>query len=294
MATPKRNISRRVRFSYVTSTISMMLVLFLLGAVGIIMAHLFSTTTQMRESVTMIVELKDGLSEAEREAVANSLAESDMVAELKYVSKEDKLNDEEFKRTFAVDISGLLNNNPLPDSYDVVLSEMSADGVALEKFAEEARQIEGVSYVTYPQNLVEELHSTLDVLQIVMLVFGGALLLVSLVLLNNTIRLAVYSHRELINTLKAVGATKWFIMRPFVGRSALQGALAGIFASALLVGALYALDYTLPGVGVLPKWVELGVLSAGLTLLGVVVAVVSTLPVVSRFVNMKSNKIHIF
>ena len=294
MAAQRRNISRRVRFSYATSTVSMTLVLFLLGSIGFIMANLFLTTKRMRESATMIVELKDGLSEAEREAVANSLAESDMVAELKYVSKEDKLNDEEFKRTFAVDISGLLNNNPLPDSYDVVLSEISADGVALEKFAEEARKIEGVSYVTYPQNLVEELHSTLDVLQIVMLVFGGALLLVSLVLLNNTIRLAVYSHRELINTLKAVGATKWFIMRPFVGRSALQGALAGIFASALLVGALYALDYTLPGVGVLPKWVELGVLSAGLTLLGVVVAVVCTLPVVSRFVNMKSNKIHIF
>ncbi len=271
----------------------MTLVLFLLGAVGVIMAHIFATTTNMRESVTMIVELKDGISEEERTAIAEQLAESDLVAELKFVSKEDKLNDEEFKRTFAVDIEGLLNSNPLPDSYDVVLSERSADKEALAAFADEARRIEGVSYVTYPQNLVEELHSTLDVLQIVVLLFGGALLLVSLILLNNTVRLAVYSQREMINTLKAVGATKWFIMQPFVSRSALQGALAGIFASALLLGALYALDYTLQGIGVLPKWEEIGVLAAALTLLGVVVAVLSTLPVVSRFVNMKSNKIHI-
>lgn len=293
-ATPKRNISRRVRFSYITSTISITLVLFLLGAIGFVMANIFKTSSQMRESVTMIVELKDGLSEEEKNAIANRLGESDMVAKVKQVTKEEKLNDEEFKRIFAVDIDGLLGENPLPDSYDITLSELSADSVALEKFAEEARQIEGVSYVSYPQNLVEELHSTLDIMQIILLVFGGALLLVSLVLLNNTIRLAIYSQREMINTLKAVGATKWFIMRPFIGRSALQGTLAGIFASALLVGALYGLDYALPEIGVLPNWMEMGIMAAIIITLGVVVAVLSTLPVVSRFVNMKSNKIHIF
>ena len=294
MATAKRNISRRVRFSYVTSTVSMTLVLFLLGAIGFIMANLFTTTKRMRESVTMIVELKESLSEAERDSVAVRLAESDMVASLKFVSKEEKLADEEFKRVFAVDIEGILGENPLPDSYDVTLSALSSNKEGLERFADEARKIEGVAHVTYPQNFIEEMHSSLDVMQFIMVVFGGALLIVSFVLLNNTVRLAVYSQRELINTLKAVGATKWFIIRPFVGRSALQGFLAGIIASLLLGGALYALDYVVPGLGAFPRWEEAGFFAGVITSLGVVVAVICTLPVVNRFVNMKSNKIYLY
>lgn len=294
MATTKRNISHRVRFSYATSTVSMTLVLFLLGAIGFIMTNLFTATHRMRESVTMIVELKDNLSEAERDTVAVRLAESEMVASLKFVSKEEKLADEEFKHVFAVDIKGLLGENPLPDSYDVTLSSLSSDKAGLEKFVEEARKIEGVSYVTYPQSFIEEMHSTLDIMQFIMIVFGGALLVVSFVLLNNTVRLAVYSQRELINTLKAVGATKWFIMRPFVGRSALQGLLAGIIASLLLGGALYALDHFVPGIGIFPKWTEAGIFAGAIVGVGVVVAVICTMPVVNRFVNMKGNKIYLY
>ncbi|MBO4936141.1 MAG: permease-like cell division protein FtsX [Alistipes sp.] len=294
MAAAKRDFSRRVRFSYATSTISMTLVLFLLGSIGYIMANLFSTTKRMRESVTMIVELKDGLTEAERDTVAVRLAESDMVASLKFVSKEEKANDEEFKRVFDVDIKGVLGENPLPDSYDVTLSALSSDKAQLEAFAEEARKVEGVSFVTYPESFVEEMHSTLDAMQLIMLVFGGALLVVSFVLLNNTVRLAVYSQRELINTLKAVGATKWFIMRPFVRRSALQGFLAGVLAALLLGGALFGLDYVVPGIGIFPRWEEGAFIAAVMVTLGVLVAVICTLPVVNRFVNMKSNKIYLY
>ena len=258
------------------------------------MANIFSTTKRMRESVTMIVELKDGLSEAERDTVAIRLAKSDMVASLKFVSKEEKAADEEFKRVFNVDIGGILGENPLPDTYDVTLSALSSDKEQLEKFAQNARQIEGVDFVSYPQSLVEDMHATLDVMQFIMVVFGGALLVVSFVLLNNTVRLAVYSQRELINTLKAVGATKWFIMRPFVRRSALQGFLSGILAAVLLGGALYALDYVVPSIGFFPKWEEAGVFAALMVAVGVVVAVVCTLPVVNRFVNMKSNKIYLY
>ncbi len=294
MAAQRRNISRRVRFSYATSTISMTLVLFLLGAIGIIMANIFTTTKRMRESVTMIVELKDNLSEAERDTVAVRLAESDMVASLKFVSKEEKAEDEEFKRVFNVDIKGILGENPLPDSYDVTLSALSSDKAQLELFAEEARKIDGVSFVTYPQSFIEEMHSTLDILQFIMIVFGGALLVVSFVLLNNTVRMAVYSQRELINTLKVVGATKWFIMRPFVRRSALQGFLAGIIAATLLGGTLYGLDYVVPGIGIFPKWEEAGFIAATMVIVGIAVAVLCTLPVVNRFVNMKSNKIYLY
>ena len=294
MAAVQRNFLRRVRFSYATSTVSITLVLFLLGAIGYVMANLFTTTKRMRESVTMIVELRDNLSEAERDTVAVRLAESDMVASLRFISKDEKMADEEFRRVFNVDIKGILDENPLPDTYDVTLSALSSDQELLEQFAEEARKIDGVEFVTYPQSFIEEMHSTLDILQFIMVIFGGALLVVAVILLNNTIRLAVYSQRELINTLKAVGATKWFIMRPFVGRSALQGFISGILALLLLGGTLYTLDHIMPGLGIFPRWEVLGFWAGAIILTGVVVAVICTLPVVSRFVNMKSNKIHLY
>ena len=290
----RKNISRKVRFFYATSTISMALVLFLLGAVGYAVVNLFSTTKHMRESVTMIVELKDNLSEAKRDTVAVRLAESDMVASIKFVSKVEKMEDKEFQRVFNVDIKGILGENPLPDSYDVTLSALSSDKELLEQFAEEAKKIEGVEYVTYPQTFIEEMHTTLDALQLVMFIFGGALLVVAVLLLNNTIRLTVYSQRELINTLKAVGATKWFIMRPFVGKSALQGFVAGILATLMLGGALYVIDYVAEGFGLFPRRETLGVFAAAMVVTGIVVAVFCTLPIVNRFVNMRSNKIHLY
>lgn len=293
MAAAQKNVSRRVRFSYFTSTISIALVLFLLGAIGLVMVNIFNASEGMREKVTMIVELKENISEDINNEVADLLSENKLVSSVTYVSKEEKLDDAEFRRAFDVDIEGILDENPLPNSYDVVLSAMAADSTALETFAEEIRALNGVDRVTYPQELIKEMHSTLDILNLAMAILGGVLLVIAFILLNNTIRLAVYSHREMINTLKAVGATKWFIMKPFIGRSALQGIVAGILASALLVGALYGFDHFIPGLGIIPTLEELGKIAGVMTALGVVVAVICTLPIVSRFVNMKSNKIHL-
>ena len=294
MASVQRNVSPKVRRSYIISTISMALVLLLLGSVGYIMTNIFATTQRIRESVTMIVELKDGLSEAERDSVAVRLAESEMVASLKFVSKEDKLEDEAFRKAFALDVKGALGENPLPDSFDVTLSTLSSDKASLEAFAEEARKVEGVSFVSYPEILLEEMHSALDVMQIIMLVVGAALLFVSLVLLNNTVRMAIFSERELINTLKAVGATRWFIVRPFLRRGALQGLVAGVVAALLMGGALYAIDHSFPELGIMSQLELIGFVGAAMVVCGIVVAVLFTLPVVMKFVNMRSNKIHLY
>lgn len=293
MATPKMGRGRSIRFSYATTIISMTFVLFLLGAIGFVMANIFTTTKHFRESVTMIVELNDGLTEEDCTLIADRIIGNKLVKSIKFVSKEEKVEDEEFKRTFDVDIKGILGENPLSDSFDVTLSEFSADKASLDEFTEEVRAIEGVSFVSYPERLVEEMHSTLDILQLVLALFGVVLLVVSFILLNNIIRLAVYAQREMINTLKAVGATKWFIMRPFILKSALQGLLAGIFATLLLVAALYGLDKVASDAGLLMevKWVAN--LAVGVVSMGIIVAVLCTIAVVNRFVNMKSNKIHI-
>ena len=294
MAAETNKFVYRVRNAYVVSTISIALLLFLLGGVGYMLVNILSTTTKMREGVTMIVELKESLSESERNAVAERLAESDMVVALKYISKDEKLNDEEFRRTFAVDVKAALGENPLPDSFDVTLSALSSDEEALAAFVEEASKIEGVTHVSYPKMFLGVMHSALDVMQLIVLIVGGALLLVSLLLVGNTVRLAVYSERELINVLKAVGATRWFIVKPFLVKSLLQGVIAGVVATILLVLALYGVDYALPDLGIASQIELIAIIAGIMVAVGVVIAVVATLIIVNRFVSMKTNKIHLY
>ena len=294
MAAKANRLVYRVRNAYIVSTISIALLLFLLGGVGYMLVNILSETAKMREGVTMIVELKNALSESERNAVAEKLAESDMVVAMKFVSKEEKLSDEEFTRAFAVDVKAVLGENPLPDSFDVKLSALASNEEALAAFVEEASKIEGVTHITYPKMFLGEMHSALDVMQVVMLIFGAALLVVSLVLLNNTVRLAVFSEREKINTLKAVGATRWFIIRPFLQRGALQGLIAGVVATILLGGALYALDSSFPELGILSQLELIAFIAATVVSVGIIVALLFTLPAVIKFVNMRSNKIHLY
>lgn len=294
MATRTRNFAHKVRNSYIISTVSISLMLFLVGVVGYLLANILSTTTKMREGVTMIVELKDGLSEAQRDTVAVRLAESDMVASLKFVSKQEKVEDEEFKRIFAVDFTEALGENPLPDSFDVQLSAASSDKGMLDAFVEEASKIEGVAYISYPEMLVGTMHSAIDTMQLIVLLFGGALLLVSLLLVGNTVRLAIFSERELINVLKAVGATRWFIVKPFLAKSLVQGLVAGCVATLLFALSLYGVDSTLPDLGIASQLELIAMIAGAMVVSGVVVAMVATLSVVNKFVNMKSNRIQLY
>ncbi|MBQ7855833.1 MAG: permease-like cell division protein FtsX [Alistipes sp.] len=287
-------LKRRVLRSYTVSTVSIALVLFVLGAIGYIMASVFTTAQSMREGVTMIVELKDGLSEPQRDTLSAQIATSEQVVGVRFVSKEDKLADEEFRAVFDVDIEGILGENPLPDTFDVTLSAASADKEAREAFVEELESREEITRVSYPEQLLERVHNVLDTMQLLLLLFGGAMLVISLILLNNTIRLAIFSRREVINTMKLVGATKWFIMRPFLNRSALQGLIAGVLATLLFAATLCGLAHTMPELGIVIRIEELGIIAAALVGVGVVVAVLFTLFAVNKFVNMKSNKIYLY
>ncbi len=287
-------LRRRVRRSYLVSTVSIALVLFLLGTVGYMMQSILSASQTMRESVTMIVELKEGLSEAQRDSVGVKLQNSDMVVGVSFVSKEDKLADEEFQKAFAVDIKGLMGTNPLPDSFDVTLSAHSADKEALTKFVEESSAFKGVAKVTYPEMFIAKMHSVLDTLQLILLLFGGTMLVISLILLNNTIRLAIFSKRQIINTMKLVGATKWFIMKPFLASSAKQGLCAGVIATLLFVASLYGLDSGIPELGILSQIETIGIIAGTMIVAGMVVAVLFTAFAVNKFVNMKSNKIYLY
>lgn len=294
MENSNRRLKRKVRNSYIISTVSIALVLFLLGSVSYLMIAAMKIADSLRESVTLIVELDNGLTTAQRTAIQERMEENPLVAETIYSTKEEKLNDSEFRKIFAVEFEDVLDENPLLDSYEVRLTALSEHKDALDLFIEEVSSIDGVAHVSYPAKMIETMHSTINKVRPVLLIFAAVLFVISLVLLNSTIRLAIYSKRYIINTMKLVGATKWFIMRPFLWSSIKQGVAAGIVAALLFGGMMYGIDRTLPEI-VSPEQLEAAAkILLGMITGGVAISFIFTLAAVNKFVNMKSNKIYLY
>ena len=288
-----KRLKRKVRNSYIVSTVSITLVLFLLGSVGYLMVAALKVADTLQESIAVTVELKNGLSEAQKETSKRLTAE-EMVATIAYSAKEEKAEEEEFRKMFGSSFEEILPENPLLDSFELTLTSASSDKELLDSFIAAAGRIEGVDRVSYPALMAERLHATVNKIRLVLLLFGGALLVISLILLSNTIRLAIFSKRYLINTMKLVGATKWFIMRPFLGSSLTQGILAGTAASALFGLAVYGLNEAVPELMTIAEAGKIAIILGSMIAGGIIISGLFTFAALNKFINMKSNKIYLY
>lgn len=287
-----KRIRRKVRRSYMVSTVSISLVLFLLGSVGYMLTAALSTAHALRGSITLSVELDSKMEQASKDALQKSLSDMEGVSEVEFVSREEKIEDEEFRRMFASEIESILAENPLRDSFEVGIS--TSDKQKRDQMVDQISVLDGVVYVAYPASTIEQLHSTINRITIILIAFGGALLIISLILLNNTIRLAIFSRRYLINTLKLVGATKWYIMRPFLSTAAKQGFWSGVLASLLFGAALAGLSEAMPEIISMSEVVKIGIIVGVMILGGLLISILFTTFAVGKFVNMKSNKIYLY
>lgn len=287
-----KRIKRKVRRSYIVSTISISLVLFLLGSVGYMLTAALGTAHALRNSVTLSAELDTSLTSEQRTAIEQQITSTEGVTGVEFSAKEEKIQDEEFRRMFASEIENILTENPLRDSYEVHIGALDSEAIAA--MADRLGAIDGIVYVAYPASTIEQLHSTINKIIIGLMAFGGALLLISLILLNNTIRLAIFSRRYLINTLKLVGATKGYIMRPFLSTAAKQGLVAGLAASLLFGVSLVALSGAMPEIVATSEIVKVAITVGGMIVGGLLISLLFTAFAVNKFVNMKSNKIYLY
>ncbi len=289
-----KRLKRKVRSSYLVSTISISLVLYLVGVVGYLIYTVFGVTNSLEQSITATVELLEGVGEGQREGIRAQIAASPVVGKVEFLSGESKAQDEEFRALFGENFEEVLTSNPFLDSFEVQLLASSSEPELLEAFVERVEMIEGVESVYYPAMLVERVHATLSIIETVLILFGLTLLFISLILLNNTIRLAVYSRRYIINTMKLVGATRWFIMRPLVWSGVKSGFGAGVVASLLFLLSLYALGSTLPELMTMGDIHLIGIIIGIIILAGVIISLIFTIFAAGKFVNMKSNKIYLY
>lgn len=289
-----RRLKRKVRNSYIVSTVSILLVLFLLGSVGYLMVAAMKVADTLQQSIAVTVELRNGITDEEKVAIEKQLTAEELVSTIAYVGKEEKIEDAEFRKMFDSEFEEILGENPLLDSFELTLTADSADKELIDGFIASVSRLRGVERVSYPALMAERLHATVGKIRLVLLLFGGALLIISLILLSNTIRLAIFSKRYLINTMKLVGATKWFIMRPFLASSVTQGILAGAGASALFGLAVYGLNEAIPELLTIAEAGKIAIILGAMIAGGILISGVFTWIALNKFVNMKSNKIYLY
>lgn len=285
-------LKRKVRGSYAISTVSIALVLFLLAGVGYIIWNLSKATDGVKERMTLYVMLSDAEPAEVKEEVGYKLRSLEGVKEALFVSKADAAA--EMKEFVGGDVEEFLSYNPLPDSYEVRLRASESPKALVAAIESQVSEWKGVDEVVYQRAVVENMDTNLGKFKILLLLFGGALLVVSLVLLRNTIRMSVFAHRTLINTMKLVGASKGFIKRPFLVDSLWQGVVAALLASGLFWGMVVALNEGLPYVMLVSSVEVLAIICGGILVGGVLISVLFTNFALNKFIRMNSSKIHIY
>ena len=290
-----RRLSRKVRRSYTISTISIALVLFMLGVVSYVTFSALSAARELQTGVVLSVEVADELGEDDLQRVVEAIDATTMCSNISYMTKDEKFADEAFREQFEVDIDLLLGENPLRNSYEVMLAEQYADRASVEAFCTAVGAVEGVEYIAVPPvDVVESMHRTISYVSVGLVTFLCVLFVISMLLLNNTIRLAIYSKRYLINTMKLVGATKWYIMRPLLGSAFKQGIVAGVVAAVMVLGVGYGVDAVTPEGIAMIDYREVATIVGVLVVVGVAITVLFSAFAVGKFVNMKSNKIYLY
>ena len=287
-----KSLRRKVRNSYIISTISIALVLFLLGSVGYLIFNAVRATDLMKENVAIHLMIKQGTSDERIAEIGRELGAHEAVKEVTFVPK--AVAAENFKEQIGSDFVEFLAFNPLPDAYEVKLHAQYSDKDYVRKFEQEAASWNGIEEVVYQRAVVEQIGSNINKFNLVLLLFGGALLVIALILLNNTIRLTIYSKRYLINTMKLVGASKWFIMKPFLLRSILHGVYAWLIAAAMFLALVAGLGEGLPEVTFLAESRPVYYVLCGMLLLGILISALFTLFAVNKFVRMNTTKINLY
>ena len=283
-----KRLSRKVRRSYVISTVSIALVLFMLGVVSYVTFTALAAARDLKTGVVVSVEVSNDMTVEQGDCLLKAIEATSMTDDVRYMTKDEKFADESFHEQFAVDLDLLLGENPLRNSYEVTISENYADRVSVEEFCMAIREVEGVEHIAVPPiEVVENMHRTLSYITVGLVVFFVVLSVISMLLLNNTIRLAIYSKRYLINTMKLVGATKWYIMRPLLASALKQGIVAGVVAAAMVIGVVYGVDGVTPEGITLIDYHEVGIMVASLVVVGVAITVLFSAIAVNMFVNMK-------
>ncbi len=288
--TDKKAGTGRLRASYITSIISIMLVLFMLGLLGLIILHGKKLSEYVRENISVSVMLKDS---AEDELVLNymkRLEKTSYVKHAEFITREQAAK--ELSNELGEDFVQFLGYNPLPASIDLQLRSGYANTDSIARIEKQLLSSNLVKEVVYQKSLIDQVNSNINKITLVILSFSMILLVISIILINNTIKLSIYARRFLIRSMQLVGATETFIRLPFIRKSIVHGIIASVAAILLLTGTLYVARQRMPEIAALQDVKEFSIFFAGILVLGILLSAFSTLFAVNKFLRMKIDNLY--
>lgn len=277
----------KVKTSYTSTIISISLVLFMLGLLGVILLNAKQISDHVKENIGFSLYLNDNLSEKELQNLQKTLEEKEYTSRIDYTDKESAA--ELMKQDLGEDFVEFLGYNPLQASIDLYLKAEFAENASISLIEKELKKFPAVKEVVYQKDLLSEVNANIQKIGIVLFGFSLLLLIIVIALINNTIRLAIYSKRFLIKTMQLVGATGGFIRRPFVFRGVLNGFFSALIALLLLSGVLYSLFNNIPEFFELQNFNVYVILFAAVIILGILISWISTSLAVRRFLRMQSS-----
>ena len=281
---------RRLISSYFSVVISIALVLFLLGMLGLLVLNTKKVADHFKEQIALTVYLKDTAKEVEIEQLKKSLAMADYTKSTTYVSKEEAA--EAHSKEIGEDFMEFLGYNPLQNSIDVYMNADFVSGEQVDEIAADLTSKNFVEEVIYDKPLIALLNENVKKISFWVLIASGVFTFIAVLLINSSIRLSVYSKRFIIKTMQMVGATKGFIRRPFIWQSVKLGIIGAIIALIGMAGALYYLNNSFPQLALTSNVKLLAGLFIGIFLLGILITWLSTFFATSRFLNLKTDELY--
>lgn len=281
---------RKLISSYFSVVLSIALVLFLLGVLGLLVLNTKKMADRSKEQITISIFLKETAKQVEVEQLQKTLAMSDYTKSATYVSKEEAA--EQHSQEIGEDFVDYLGYNPLKNSIDV---RLNADFVTSEKVAEIAETLEEKSYVdevSYDKVLVGMVVQSVEKIGFWILVASAIFTFIAVLLINSSIRLSIYSKRFIIKTMQMVGATKTFIRRPFIWQNIKLGMIGALLALFAIGGVVYYVHTNFQDLGLLEEPYILIILLVSVFGLGILISFVSTYFATQRFLNLRTDELY--
>lgn len=273
-----------------TSTFSMSLVLFLVGMVSLLLFVARDMSKYVKENINLSIVLDDQVNTESIQRIERYLLASPFAKSVEHVTKDQALK--EHIESLGEDPQKFLGYNPLMASLEVKLNADYANSDSVTMIESKLHAFQHINRIAYQKDMVDLVNENIRKLSVVLIAIALILLFISVALINNTIRLTVYSNRFLINTMKLVGATRWFIRKPYIGRSMMNGLLAAFISIIFLVVMVYYIqtEFGLQGMAIeLLTAVKVGFI---VVVTGMLISAVSSYYAVGRFLKMSSNDLY--
>ncbi|MES2265468.1 MAG: permease-like cell division protein FtsX [Bacteroidota bacterium] len=277
--------AKKTKTIYISTVFGIAMVLLMIGLLGLILVHANNLSRYVKENIVLNIFMDDSAHETDVLQLQKQLDGNPMVKQTQYVSKE--LAARNLQKDLGEDFVKFLGYNPLSQSLDIYLKADYANNAGIEKFKAELLKNKLVKEVKYQQSLVDQMNANLTSISLIILAFAGIFIILSVALINNTIRLAIYSQRFLIKSMQLVGATKGFIRKPFLLYGIWHGLLGALISIVILIGTLFVANKQIPDLVILQSPAEFGMVFLGIVILGIFISAFSTFLAVNKFLRLK-------